>query len=89
MELVDELNVGRAKQALVDKLSGIWRNCQIFPHPGLLVLGVLHDHDGILDADAELTILVESRLVRNDHTLSELHLVATPDAIGPLVTIRV
>ena len=89
MELVDEQDVRRAEQALVDKLSSIWRNCQVLPHPGVRMLGVLHDHDGVLDADAELTILVEAWLIRNDHTLSELKRVAAADTVGPLVAVRV
>ena len=46
---------------------------------------MLHAHDDILDADAELTVLVVAWLIRNAHAWLKLHFIAAAHAIWTLV----
>ena len=45
---------------------------------------IIH-HDHIFNSNAKLSILVESRLVRNTHTDLKLNLAASVNALGSLV----
>ena len=53
------------------------------------MLWVRHTHDHVLNTDAELSLLVEARFVRDTHTFGEFHLVATTDTVGALVTVEI
>lgn len=50
---------------------------------------MLHAHDDILDADAELAVLVVAWLIRNAHAWLKLHFIAAADAIRTLVHVQV
>lgn len=85
MEFIDEADVSRAEQIFVDQGSAVRSHCQVVPHVKVLVLGMLHAHDDVLDTDAELSLLVEAGLVRDAHTLCEFEFVAAANSIGALM----
>ena len=89
MESVEEADVTRAQEVLVNELSGVRRHGHVFPHVRVLVLWVRNAHDNVLDTDTELSLLVVARLVRYAHALDELHGVATAHSIGALVAVEI
>ena len=80
MELVDVVqHVGR-EQLRVDELATVRSNRHVLEHVEVCDLGVLLDHDHVLDTDAELTVLVEARLITDAHALFKLDFLASGDA---------
>ena len=47
----------------------VWSHSHIFPSEEIWVFGMLDARDYILDSDTELSVLVETWLVRDTHTL--------------------
>lgn len=88
MEVVDVLSQVRRQDLEVDQIATIGGERHISPHQKVRDLRVLHATHHVLDADAELTILVEAGLVTDAHTRDELDLAPTADALWTLVHIE-
>jgi hypothetical protein len=88
VEIVDVLAQLFRKDIEVDKFTTVRGNCHIFPHQEARDLRVLLTKDHILNADAELAVLVETRLVTDAHALDKLDLACAADALRTLVHIE-
>jgi len=89
VEAINKAHVARAQQVFVDERAAVRCHCEVLPHVETFVHGVLLTHDHVLDANAELSLLVEARLITDAHSLDELEFVAAANTVRSLVHAQV
>ena len=77
MELVDVVQHLRREQPRVDELATVRSHCHVLESVEVFDLGVLLNHNYVLDTDSKVAILIKARLVTDAHALFKLDLRAS------------